>query len=35
MELWVFTTYTQGSAYWAAKLSGDVKVDDKGVQGDY
>ncbi|KAJ4355201.1 hypothetical protein N0V95_003161 [Ascochyta clinopodiicola] len=33
--LYAFGKYTQGSAYWTAKFSGNVKVEGEGVQGDY
>lgn len=33
--LYAFGKYTQGSAYWTAKFSGNVPVDGEGVQGDY
>ena len=33
--LFAFGKCTQSSAYWIAKLSGDMKVDGEGVQGDY
>lgn len=33
--LYAFGKYTQGSAYWTAKFSGNVPVAGEGVQGDY
>ncbi|KAF2127043.1 glycoside hydrolase family 5 protein [Dothidotthia symphoricarpi CBS 119687] len=33
--LYAFGKFTQGSAYWSARVNGSGKVDGEGVQGDY